>query len=94
MKSRRTIRPFGVSTLINTLTNSSGQISWSGRVLVNNFFSSNPDNHSEQTNLTDSSHVIIQIIPDPVTVPPVAIGIPVQPAYYDNQAYRRVNKNV
>ena len=99
MKSRRIISPIGISRLINTITNSSQPINWSGRILVNNFVSSDSNSFNQDSIQTDLSHVIIQIIPDPIIVPPVAVSIPIQyPSILhdrDNQPYRRMtNKNM
>ena len=84
-KSRRSIRPFGISRFVSNNSNinpnscnfssSSNQISFTGRVLVDNYVNSNIDLPIE------NAHVIIQILPEPITVPPVAVGIPIQQNY-------------
>lgn len=77
LKNRRTIRPLGLSRIISTNnishtgTNSS-HINFSGKVLIDNYVNSNIDIP------IDNAHVIIQIIPEPIIPPPIAIGIPIQ----------------
>ena len=97
LKSRPTIRPLGMSRIISTISSLSsstnnnsthtnfscsgvsssypGYNNFSGNVLFDNYVNSNivlP---------VENSHVIIQIVPEPITPPYIAIGIPIHENY-------------
>jgi hypothetical protein len=86
LKSRHTIKLFGISNLISSFTSnhfnlphSSNQMNFSGRVSVDNYVNSGIDIPVE------NAHVIIQIIPEPTTVSPMAVNHPIQ---YNNKFFK------